>query len=220
MGYNIEFNFIERKDLRLQAEQEIIRNIDVFAQRRCILEEGMPEKIFKELIINEFVDITSPEELAMIHTLILDPLGNYNSGCSIKPGNIILNIKKLIDSIPSAIEMGVSLALDIPILKICAALNLWRSFRDILSIQITKNQAFLIVSLWNNCDSEHRISIRSGFDCMNSLLEHYGEDLLSYTKYNYLLDSLEKIGCLKIDNGIIWLREWISKQYTERFKLP
>ena len=50
-------------------------------------------------------------------------LSSYNKGESIKPGNVKLNIRRLIESLPDLTEAVVGIAMDITILKVCAALN-------------------------------------------------------------------------------------------------
>ena len=147
--------------------------------------------------------------------IIMDSLNNYSNGRTIKPGNICLNIKELLKTIPSMVEMAVTIALDIPILQVCAALNLWKSIIDVFTIEISKDQAYLIVSLWKNSDSRHNIAIEEGLIAVNALLERYGEQTLNNTRYNHILESLEKIHCIELEDGVIWLREWISKRYID-----
>lgn len=207
-----------RNDLKNRAESILKNYID---ESLCFLEASeqdseMIEIIYQQFISSGFLSITAPEEdPPLMSFLTMDSLNNYSKGRSIKPGNILLNFKELMETIPDMVEMAVTIALDIPVLKVCAALNLCKSLRDVFTVEISKEQAYLIVSLWKNCDSRHRITIEEGFNAVNVLLTEYGEEALNNTKYNYLLDCLEKIGCIELEDGVIRLREWISRNYID-----
>lgn len=170
--------------------------------------------IYQELKKTGFIKISAPqEETPMMHMLTMDSLKNYNQGSSIKPGNIRLNIKKLIDAVPDILELAIGVTTDIPILQVCAALNLWKTLRNVSTVQITKDQAFVIVALWENCNAEHKIELDKGYDAVNILLTKYGEEKITEIKYNKIIDSLIRIDCIELEENVIWLREWISKQY-------
>ena len=74
-------------------------------------------------------------------------------------------------------------------------------------------QIFVIVALWRNCNSAHRISLDNGFAATEKLLEQYGEPEMTYLKYNIVIDSLVKMQCIELTEEVIWLREWISQKY-------
>ena len=76
--------------------------------------------------------ITAPQqEPFLMHMLTVDSLRDFNKGESIKPGNIRLNIRRLIAHLPDITAATVEIAMDIPILKVCAALNIWKMLRDV-----------------------------------------------------------------------------------------
>lgn len=74
----------------------------------------------------------------MMHMLTMDMLNNYRKGESIKPGNILLNFKKLMDSLPEITAAVVSVFYDIPILKVCAALSVWKSLRNMWQLMMIR----------------------------------------------------------------------------------
>ncbi len=62
--------------------------------------------------------ITPPQqEPPMMHMLVMDSLSNYNKGESIKPGNIKLNIRHLIELLPditaATVEIYIKLISDL-----------------------------------------------------------------------------------------------------------
>lgn len=159
--------------------------------------------------------ITPPQqEPPMMRMLVVDSLNNYNKGESIKPGNIKLNIRHLIEFLPDLTAATVGIAMDIPILKVCAALNIWKMLRAVTTVEITKEQAIVVVALWDNCNQQQRITLEKGFECFRSLYESIETSNCTWERYIKLISDLEKIGSLELDSNGIWLREWVSKRYT------
>ncbi|MCI9079283.1 MAG: hypothetical protein HFH68_10235 [Lachnospiraceae bacterium] len=178
------------------------------------------EKISSKEIMQSFVKsggllITPPQqEPPMMHCLTIDSLSNYNKGESIKPGNVKLNIRHLIESLPDLTAATVEIVMDIPILKVCAALNIWKVLRDITTVEINKEQAIAVVALWDNCNQQQRITLEKGFECFKSLYENIESSNCTWELFIKLISDLEKIGSLELDGDGIWLREWVSKRYT------
>lgn len=159
--------------------------------------------------------ITPPQqEPFLMHMLTVDSLSNYNKGESIKPGNVKINIRRLIEHLPDMTAATVGIALDIPILKVCAALNIWKMLRDVATVEITREQAITIIALWENCNQQQRITLEQGFACFKSLYNQIETSECTWEQYIKLINDLEKIGSLKLDSKGIWLCEWVSKKYT------
>lgn len=208
---------MERTDLKEQMESILKNHI-----YECIssTEYQIPDynllSIYQSYLDDGFLSVTSPtQDKPMMGWLTMDSLKNYRRGSSIKPGNICLNIKKLIANIPSFHEQVIVLACEMPYRKIYAALHLWKLLVETFGVEISKEQAFVIVALWKNCDYTHKISIDKGLECVNILLKKYDELALSDKKYNQILDSLESIQCLEMKDGNIYLRESISRNYID-----
>lgn len=204
-----------RNDLLEIKKAEIVSIIE-----RTSISLREEENISSKDIMQSFLKsggllITPPQqEPPMMHMLIIDSLSNYNKGESIKPGNVKLNIRHLIESLPDLTIATVGIAMDIPILKVCAALNIWKMLRDITTVEITKEQAIAIVALWDNCDQQQRITLEKGFECFKSLYENIETFDCTWEQYIKLISDLEKIDSLKLDSNGIWLCEWVSKRYT------
>lgn len=175
-----------------------------------------PSEIMEEFIESGGLIITAPqEESPMMQMLTIDSLKDFNTGKSIKPGNIKLNIRHLLESMPEITTSIVEIATDIPILKVCAALNIWKIIRDIISVEITKEQAIAIIALWENCNHQHRITLEDGFDCFKTLYTNIEKSECTWEQYLKIINDLEKIDSIELDENEIWLREWVSKRYTK-----
>lgn len=203
-----------RNDLLEIKQAEILSIIE----RTSILlwEEDISSKdILQSFLKSGGLVITPPQqEPPMMQMLVVDSLHNYNKGESIKPGNIRLNIRHLIESLPDLTKDAVDIARSIPILKVCAALNIWKMLRAVTTVEITKEQAIVVVALWDNCNQQQRITLEKGFECFRSLYKNIETSNCTWEQYIKLISDLEKIGSLELDNNGIWLCEWVSRRYT------
>lgn len=206
---------LENRNDLLEIKQaeilSIIEKTSISLQEEDISSKDILQSFFK----SRGLVITPPQqEPPMMHMLVVDSLHNYNKGESIKPGNIKLNIRHLIEFLPDLTAATVGIAMDIPILKVCAALNIWKMLRAVTTVEITKEQAIVVVALWDNCNQQQRITLEKGFECFKSLYENIETSNCTWEQYIKLISDLEKIGSLELDSNGIWLREWISKRYT------
>lgn len=199
-----------RYDLQNNKETELIKIIDTVTN-----ESSLDSSLLFENFKKNCISITPPEEEPpMMQFLTIDSLKNYKSGQSIKPGNIKLNIKKLINTLPAIVETSVGILYDIPILQVCAALTLWKTLCNIFTVEITREQAIVLVALWKNCDVSHYINLSNGFDAVNTLYQKLDDCTMNQTIYNRIIDQLINLECIEVINEKIWLREWISQKYV------
>lgn len=203
-----------RNDLLEIKQAEILSLIE--RTSISLREEDISAKdILQSFLKSGGLVITPPQqEPPVMYMLVVDSLNNYNKGESIKPGNIKLNIRHLMEFLPDLTAATVGIAMDIPILKVCAALNIWKMLRDVTTVEITKEQAIVVVALWDNCNQQQRITLEKGFECFRSLYENIEASNCTWEQYIKLISDLEKIGSLELDSNGIWLREWVSKRYT------
>lgn len=172
------------------------------------------KKLINDFYSSGFINITAPqEEPPKLCMMVLDSLSDYRKGESIKPGNILLNFKKMIDSLPEITTAVVSVFYDIPILKLCAALTVYKSLKNVMTIEITKSQAIVIYALWKNCNKENKIKLEDGFNNANQLISNLEENEMTWNCYIEIVEQLEKLHCIKVNDNGIWLCEWIRKQY-------
>lgn len=210
----MEVLMLENRNDLLEIKQAEI--LSIIERTSISLQEDISSKdILQSFLKSGGLVITPPQqESPVMHMLVLDSLHNYNKGESIKPGNIKLNIRHLIECLPDLTEAAVGIATDIPILKVCAALNIWKMIRTVTTVEITKEQAIVVVALWDNCNQQQRITLEKGFECFRFLYENIETSNCTWEQYIKLISDLEKIGSLELDSNGIWLCEWVSKQYT------
>ena len=202
-----------REDLKLNAEKEMIDLIDQNLQQ-FDSNTQTAESVYSMLKRDGFITISAPEEERLVN-LFIGPLDCDKKGASIKSGNLVLNMRNNVLSIPKMAIEGQNILNGDLIHKIVAGIALWKELRSTIEIKVTKEHAFLMVALWENCNNEQRISTDRGLECVNKLLEMHEIEPLSKKKYWELLGFLEDIDSIEIDNEVIWLREWVSQKYKD-----
>ncbi|MBS1484631.1 hypothetical protein AAAU98_11885 [Enterocloster citroniae] len=201
-----------RNDLMRSKRKELESEIEQY----CRIQKADDTQIIevKHAMFDSCIIMTPPEqEPPVMHMLVMSSLSDYKRGTSIKPGNIKINMKKLIDTLPESVEAGVALAMDIPILKVCAALHIWKMIRNVMSVEITKEQAVVIMSLWKNADERHIISLEKGWDCANRMCRQTSNKEFTQEWYTTILEELERIDSIKVNEDGIWLCEWVAQRY-------
>ena len=173
----------KRIDLQDAALQQL-KNVFTEALSASRANEGVNASwAFDSLLQTRFISITPPLEKPLtMQLLTLDSLRDYKNGSSIKPGNIVLNIKELIEAIPEVVSIGAGMVCDNLVITVCGAFSLWLKLRDIATVSITREQAFTIVALWKSCNSAHKISLDDGFIATNVLLKQSGESEITNLK--------------------------------------
>ncbi|WP_455648921.1 hypothetical protein [Enterocloster citroniae] len=201
-----------RNDLMRSKRKELESETEQY----CRIQKADDTQIIevKHAMFDSCIIMTPPEqEPPVMHMLVMSSLSDYKRGTSIKPGNIKINMKKLIDTLPESVEAGVALAMDIPILKVCAALHIWKMIRNVMSVEITKEQAVVIMSLWKNADERHIISLEKGWDCANRMCRQTSNKEFTQERYTTILEELERMDSIKVNEDGIWLCEWVAQRY-------
>lgn len=195
----------ERKDLQHQKEQEIIKLLSI---------ANYPETFFAEMKNNDAIVINAPIEEYSMSMNFMTKFSSRSEMYSIKPGNILLNISNLIFAVPAATVAGAGIFEDSLVFKVVAFLLIWRELRDCVTIEITSDEANVMIALWRACDKRnHKIEVSQGLIATNQYLNSKHQDELNEYKYQTTLDRLIKIQAIEVYDGIIWLRERISKKY-------
>jgi len=192
----------KRKEL-LESVQDSIK-IPSLSDQNCT-------EIFEQ-IINNFTNITPPEfELQYYHFSMRE--GGIGGGTSNKPGNILLNWKKLLVNASESI-LAIGGATAIPWLIPFAALVVFKKIYLISTIEISERAAALIWTMWKNCDEEDCIEYKLIKHLVNLELSHHKRHEMEQKELDILLKDLEKMKCIKeIDGNKWWLRETIKVSY-------
>ncbi len=216
---------LQQNDLKEQVENKLkhlIKETNNFQDEECSL-------IYQQLIDSDILHIVPPEETEEIH---IKPSTSHTSPGmltyitneslvrvkSIKPGNIILNFKKLfsLDAAGAITEISGLLLSPLGWTKFLAIIPVIRFLYNLATFDITKEHYYLIVSLWGKCDKNNYISRENGYDAFVDFLNNNNIKLnnTSYQEYEKLLETLEKIHSIKIHHyKYIELKEKLKEEF-------
>lgn len=172
-----------------------------------------------ETLVRAFARLTAPEEPEeaefTLGYITLDAVSNQ--GESRKPGNLFLNWRKLFDLGPDTVLAGIGAATAsaavqpwaIPL----AALYIWNKVWRGAEEPLTEVDACILLALWQNRNSENKITEADGEVHTNALRSKQGLSALSVSEYAKALSRLAKLECIELSDGVVWLREWIKVKY-------
>lgn len=201
-----------RNDLMDSRKASLVKSTTSFIHDVYKDNSADVDAIIKSLYDCGYISISPPmQEPFIMHMMTINSM--THKGETIKLGNLRCNMKKLIASLPDVTTFAVSMVIDMTILKVCAALNLWRAFRNIASIEIDKVMAIIVIALWSNCTTMHTVELEKGFVYVNTLFKQQTGDDLAWDDYIEGIERLQKIGSVKLSDDGIWLCEWVNIQY-------
>lgn len=173
---------------------------------------GVADDVDSDAVANALARLTPPEVPEMTMSLItVNSL--YDGGQSRKLGNIYLNWKKLMAIVPDATIAGAGAATAPTWMIPFIALYIWNKLWCSTEEKLTENEAFAISALWTHRNAENKITTAEGFSRTNELRSRNGRPKLNRKRYDDALARLLRMHCIKITDGIIWLREWVRMQY-------
>lgn len=170
-----------------------------------------------DLVVKAFSQVTPPEEPELTLELItISSLYTSPKARSRKPGNILLNWRKLVDIVPDVSLAGLGAA-TLPIgaawSSVLAGLYVWNKIWRGAVEELTDAEAVTILALWKHRNGENKISEEAGFNKTNELRANYSLPPLTMGQFASVIDRLKDMRCIELDDGIVWLREWIRVKY-------
>ena len=201
---------IEQTNISLEKEQIDSEEILQSLQNSDVLLLTAPQQ---EIPMMELLT-TPQQEMPVMQFLTVNSLNNYNKGTSIKPGNIILNIRNLIISLPELItNISDFFSKDSPVYKEYVVLNILKKIKHITTIEITEDQSLAVLALWRNYNQHQRIKLEEGFERCRTLYKSINKPTYTFEQYLKVIDDLEKIGSLHLNDDGILLCELVNIKY-------
>lgn len=170
-----------------------------------------------ESVLRAFSQVTPPREPEVTIGLVtISSLYSTPKAESRKPGNVVLNWRKLIDIVPDISLAGLgaaTLPLSPAIAWVLAGLYIWNKLRHGTLEEFSDIEAVTLLALWQNRNLNNKIDEQQGFAKVNEVRASYSQPPLSQGQYAAAVDRLVKIRCVELDSGVVWLREWIRIAY-------
>lgn len=169
-------------------------------------------------LVDAFARVTPPEEPEITMQLItISSLYNAPKASSRKPGNVVLNWRKLLDIVPDVSLAGLGAA-TLPVAPqvavVLAGLYIWNKVWRGAVEELSDVEAVTILALWEHKNGKNKIQEQEGFVKTNEVRERYALPQLTQNQYASAVNRLSALQCIELEDGIIWLREWVQKQYS------
>jgi hypothetical protein len=177
----------------------------------------LPENTRRRLV-DAFARVTPPEEPEVTIGLItISSLYDAPKASSRKPGNVVLNWRKLLDIVPDVSLAGLGAA-TLPVAPqvavALAGLYIWNKVWRGAVEEFSDVEAVTILALWEHRNEEDKIPEQEGFEKTNEVRGRYALPPLTNNQYASAVNRLVALECIELEDGIIWLREWVRKKYS------
>jgi hypothetical protein len=168
-------------------------------------------------LVDAFASVTPPQEPEVTIGLItISSLYDAPKASSRKPGNVLLNWRKLLDIVPDVSLAGLGAA-TLPVAPqvavALAGLYIWNKVWRGAVEEFSDVEAVTILALWEHRNEKNKISEQEGFAKTNEVRIRYALPPLTESQYASAINRLTSLQCIELDDGVIWLREWVRKKY-------
>lgn len=166
-------------------------------------------------VVHQFADITAPYWEAPPSQLMTMRRGGMGGGATTKPGNIRLNIGKLVRAIATG-TLTIVGVMAVPWTLVIGALVTWDALWSCLKLDMSEDHACVVWTLWNGRDDGDTIAKGDVLQAVNLERSRFGKQPLSPQEVDRVLDDLVRMRCVqqsKNDPNRWWLREWVSIKY-------
>ncbi|MBE9515083.1 MAG: hypothetical protein IMY79_02975 [Chloroflexi bacterium] len=166
-------------------------------------------------VINNLIQVTPPEKEKPALEFIIMLRGGRGGGRSIKPGNMVLNIRKLITAVAGG-GLTVVTAVAIPWTAPLAAIVIWDRIWSNLKLELSEREAAIIWTMWMNRDDDNCVVDADLLVKVNSELAAYRRSSISRQELDDALETLKRMRCIersRSDPSKWGLREWVRVTY-------
>ena len=132
-----------------------------------------------------------------------------------KPGNILLDMRRLITAVASGVLTVVGVA-EVPWTAVFGALVLWDTLYAGARIELSEREAAVLWTLWLLRDGAYTAPQAGLLEAVNVERERYGRSRLTQQEFDDALRKLERISSIEQssnDPSRWWLREWVRITY-------
>lgn len=165
-------------------------------------------------VAGQFANVTPPySEPLRVEMVTLRP-GGRGGGTSAKPGNVVLNFRKLVVAIGSGV-LTVAGTMAVPWTLLIGALLTWERLWSSAEIAITEEQACVLWSIWQTRDERNTVSKADVAAAVNRERSEFGKQPLNPREVETALEDLIGLGCIRQSRDPArWrLREWVRVKY-------
>lgn len=196
---------IEYDEIRAAATRRKIARV----VRHELAAGGVRDRRTTEAIMTQFVVVTGPE-LPTISLGLADV--DEDGGRSIKPGNIVFNLRKLMVAVGEG-AVGVAGA-SMPWVLVVSVLLALNSLHEAMEIEIGQTEALVLAAMWQRRDAHRTVKRASVQKFVNEALAAKKKRPLGRSEIDAALVKLQQLRCIATaDGGRIRLRERVNVKY-------
>jgi hypothetical protein len=201
-------DFVPDRNAQKAKEEEIERLVVSFAETHSPLTSSQAKTL-----IGTFITITPPlcPSFLDVHYMTIADLGR-GGGESRKLGNITLNWRRLFELVPDVTLAG-GAAAETAWLIPFAALYIWMKLWKASKVKLKEEDAFVVYSLWLHRDINKKISEEDAFLKTKALAKKHNLAGFTKEKFTKIINKLLSFDCIEINEGVIWMREWVRIKY-------
>ena len=187
------------------------KHAELVTDMRSLLGDDVSEHA--ERLVNAFCSVNPPLEPPMVIEMITLHSGGRRGGNTRKPGNIILNWRRLVQDSADLVLTGAGVAAT-PWLIPLAALSIFNKLWSHSGIEVSREQAACLFAMWHHRDENNRIEIDRAHAESDALFDVFTWPSLERAGFEAVLQDLVQMRCVELpDAKTIWLREWVRTSY-------
>jgi hypothetical protein len=187
----------------------------------CLVEQGINSEDAKDAalkLLDLIANVAPPEkEIRSMALVLTSSYSGAGGGKSTKPGNVKINLVKLIGGLASGSLVFVGGTGALPAWAfVMAAISLWTSLKGITTVNVTENEVAVLLTLWSLKDSDNVVhkSDNDIHDAANSYLTKQGRNGIGIADIRVAIQNLSKIGSIKPSRSGGWfVAEWVKVRY-------
>lgn len=169
---------------------------------------------FAEVVAPEIDDDDFPKIDLRAGLVIVGLPSDPSPGVSRKPGNLILNWRKLAEIVPDVAIAAAAALSGPPWVGFMVALYIWNRLWRGTEEALSEAEASVMYALWKNRGAGNRIDEDLGYAKTNAARQGFGREPLTRSAYTRALDALVRIDCVAIVGGVVELREAVRIRYS------
>jgi hypothetical protein len=164
-------------------------------------------------VVERFSRISEPPEENYMEMIVLGSGSGIGGGRSRKPGNVVLNWKRLFLDTPEHILTILGAASSNYLIPL-AALAVWNKVRGITRVDLTENQAIIIAALWDLRDDNNYVDGANLLNEINNYIANSVARQFTQKELDQILRELSGMKAIELTTeGKVWLREWVQKPF-------
>jgi hypothetical protein len=143
-----------------------------------------------------FANVTAPYWEPPPMKLVTIVPGGHGGGTTTKPGNVVLDLRKLVSAIATG-ALTIAGTMAVPWTLIVGALVTWDNLWSCLELKIDDVQACVLWSLWQARDDRYTVAKADVLEAVQRERQVAGAQPLSQQEIVHALKDLAKMKCIK-----------------------